>query len=346
MIATEQEAWEFLSGVMRGEPEAAGGREIPIGDRLKACTGLLKIFEDRRAVEPAGERELAIARASENIGSSAAPAFAGVLGDLLVHGHTHYDLAGGRGSMKSSFVSLAVVLLLLLHPDCHAMVLRKVANTLRDSVYAQYVWALEKLGVRDCFDCRLSPLELVFRPTGQKILFRGADDPMKIKSVKVPFGYLGITHFEEKDQFSGRGEIRTILQSTMRGGGQFWNFESYNPTTGRISTRSVSALTACCTAAPIWTPRPSGWGRSFCGRRRRCGRRMSAPGGMSTSARPPAPAATSLRGSKSGRSARRSENASTGSIWVWTGASRRTPSPSSGCTTTRRGRPSICSTSL
>lgn len=231
--ATEGELLEFLSAVMRGEREEEGGKEISMGDRLKACSGLLKLFETRWSEEAAGEREYALATAASRIGSSIAPCFSGVLGDALVHGHTHYDLAGGRGSMKSSFVSLAVVYLLLLQPEAHALVLRKVANTMRDSVYAQYLWAIDRLGVQGSFDCRLSPMELVFRPTGQKILFRGADDPTKIKSVKVPFGYIGITHFEEKDQFAGRTEIRTILQSTMRGGDRFWNFESYNPPISR-----------------------------------------------------------------------------------------------------------------
>ena len=232
-FATEEEALRFLSDVMRGTLNDAGGKEVSVGDRLKACSGLLKAYENRQEESAAGERELALAAAAERIGRSIAPGFAGVLGDVLVHGHTHYDLPGGRGSMKSSFVSLTVVYLLLLEPRAHALVLRKVANTMRDSVYAQYLWALEQLGVQRFFDCRLSPMELVFRPTGQKILFRGADDPMKIKSIKVPFGSITVTHFEEKDQFAGRGEIRTILQSTMRGGERFWNFESYNPPISR-----------------------------------------------------------------------------------------------------------------
>ena len=223
----------FLSGVMRGQLPDTGEKGISVGDRLKACTALLKLYEDRQEQSAAGERELAIAAAAERIGGSIAPGFAPVLGDVLIHGHTHYDIAGGRGSMKSSFVSLAVVYLLLLRTEAHALVLRKVANTMRDSVYAQYLWALETLGVQSFFDCRLSPMELVFRPTGQKILFRGADDPMKIKSIKVPFGSIAVTHFEEKDQFAGRQEIRTILQSTMRGGDRFWNFESYNPPISR-----------------------------------------------------------------------------------------------------------------
>ena len=233
-VAPEEEAYRFLTDVMRGTVAEPGGREVSVGDRLKACSGLMKLYESGlQAAAGAGERERALARASERIGRLIGPAFAGVLGDVLVHGHTHYDLAGGRGSMKSSFVSLSVVYLLLLEPDAHALVLRKVANTMRDSVYAQYLWAVERLGLTDCFECRTSPMELELKPTGQKILFRGADDPLKLKSVKVPFGAIRITHFEEKDQFAGREEIRAVLQSTMRGAGSFWNFESYNPPRSR-----------------------------------------------------------------------------------------------------------------
>ncbi|MBQ3802919.1 MAG: PBSX family phage terminase large subunit [Oscillospiraceae bacterium] len=151
----------------------------------------------------------------------------------LKHRYTHYEVFGGRGSLKSSWTSLTVIRLLMEHPDLHALVLRKVANTMRDSVYAQYIWAIGQLGVSDYWEARKSPLELIYRPTGQRVLFRGADDPMKIKSIKVPFGYIGITHFEEKDQFSGREEIDMILQSTMRGGSDFWNFETYNPPLSR-----------------------------------------------------------------------------------------------------------------
>ena len=157
------------------------------------------------------------------------PSFHILARDVFQHGHTHSDLSGGRGSLKSYCVSLLVPLILLKNPNTHALVLRKVANTIRDSVYAQYLWAIGELGMAAYWDAKVQPMELIYRPTEQKIMFRGADDPMKIKSIKVPFGYIAVTHFEEKDQFAGRGEIRTILQSTMRGGSKFWNFESYNP---------------------------------------------------------------------------------------------------------------------
>lgn len=161
--------------------------------------------------------------------------------DVFAHGHTHYDLSGGRGSLKSSAVSLLVPLLIIQNPGTHALVLRKVGNTIRDSVYAQYIWGIAELGMASYWEAKKTPMELIYKPTGQKIMFRGADDPMKIKSIKVPFGYIAVTHFEEKDQFAGRAEIRTILQSTMRGGSLFWNFESYNPPISRDNWANIDS---------------------------------------------------------------------------------------------------------
>ena len=170
------------------------------------------------------------------------PAFHLLARDVFQHGHTHYDLSGGRGSLKSSCVSLLVPLILLANKNTHTLVLRKVANTIRDSVYAQYLWAIGELGMASYWEAKVQPMELIYRPTGQKIMFRGADDPMKIKSIKVPFGYIAVTHFEEKDQFAGRAEIRNILQSTMRGGSKFWNFESYNPPISRDNWANKDSL--------------------------------------------------------------------------------------------------------
>lgn len=161
--------------------------------------------------------------------------------DVFTHGHTHYDLSGGRGSLKSSAISLMIPCLIVQNPGIHAAVFRKVGNTLRDSVFAQYCWAVDKLGMSELWASRISPPELIYKPTKQKIMFRGADDPMKIKSIKAPFGYIAITHFEEKDQFAGRREIRTILESTMRGGNVFWNFESYNPPISRDNWANVDS---------------------------------------------------------------------------------------------------------
>ena len=82
-----------------------------------------------------------------------------------------FVLAGGRGSLKSSFVSIEMLLLLISHPEIHGVVLRKVAHTLRKSVFPQYRWAAEMLGLKDKFRATVDPMELTYLPTGQKILF-------------------------------------------------------------------------------------------------------------------------------------------------------------------------------
>lgn len=174
---------------------------------------------------------------SEVIGS----AFYPVARDALEHRHTHYDLAGGRGSLKSSFASMIIPILMIQHPGTHACAFRKVGNTIRDSIFQQYIWSIDRLGMSSLWKAQVSPMELIYKPTGQKILFRGTDDPMKLKSIKVPNGYIAFTHFEEKDQFAGRKEIRNILQSTMRGGEVFWNFETYNPPLTRDNWANIDS---------------------------------------------------------------------------------------------------------
>jgi PBSX family phage terminase large subunit len=104
-----------------------------------------------------------------------APPFYEVHRAIKEHSFTHYDLMGGRGSTKSSFASIEIILILLRNSEAHAVVLRKVAATLRDSVFAQYIWAISRLKLERYFICKVSPMELIFKPTGQKILFRGLD---------------------------------------------------------------------------------------------------------------------------------------------------------------------------
>lgn len=158
-----------------------------------------------------------------------APAFSPVLFDVLEHEHSEYVFPGGRGSTKSSFVSLVIMDLIMKNENMHACVLRNVGNTLKDSVYSQIIWAISSLGLDDEFIYTKSPLEITRISTGQKIFFRGADDPNKIKSIKPPFGYIGILWFEELDQFTGEENVRKIEQSVIRGGDVAYKFKSFNP---------------------------------------------------------------------------------------------------------------------
>lgn len=138
-------------------------------------------------------------------------------------------LNGGRGSTKSSFVSIEIILGMMKDKNANGVALRKVGVNLKDSVYEQLQWAIKVLGVDNYWQSKLSPLELVYIPTGQRIVFRGADKPKKIKSTKFRDGYCKYIWYEEVDEFGGMEEIRTINQSLMRGGESFCVFYSYNP---------------------------------------------------------------------------------------------------------------------
>lgn len=143
-------------------------------------------------------------------------------------------IKGGRGGWKSSYPGLKIPEMIMANPSMHALCIRNVKDTLKDSVYEQIKWGIEKLGVSERFKCTTSPLKIVYKPTGQTIYFRGADDPIKIKSIKPPFGYIGIVWFEEFDQYAGEAAIRNIRQSAIRGTDESGQsraivFETFNP---------------------------------------------------------------------------------------------------------------------
>ena len=140
-----------------------------------------------------------------------------------------YVFKGGRGSLKSTYLGEKIIEIIKNNSDIHVLVCRKVANTLRDSVFAQIWWAICELGLEREFKKTTSPLEITYLKTGQKIFFRGADEPENIKSIKTDFGYIGVLWFEEFDQFHGDEEIRRIQQSAIRGGDTAWIFKSFNP---------------------------------------------------------------------------------------------------------------------
>lgn len=158
-----------------------------------------------------------------------APSFYGLHWDVLEHNHTHYWLSGGRGSAKSTFISGEIPLGMMVHPERNAIVFRRYGAYLRDSVFSQIIWSLDRLGVLSLWKIQMSPLQLVYKPTGQRILFRGADDPVKSKSIKTDKGYFAYIWYEETAEFECMDDIDTINASLMRGGDLFWSFYSYNP---------------------------------------------------------------------------------------------------------------------
>jgi phage terminase large subunit len=201
------------------------------GEQLKAMSDLEKALNIKESQEAQRKAEEEARRAGEYHMDLdiIADVFHPMIRDVRRGNHTEYILPGGRGSTKSSGISCIIPELLRNNPDMHALVLRKVGNTIKDSVYAQLKWAISKQKLDKDFRFKTSPFEITYKPTGQKIYFRGADDPLKIKSIKPEFGYIGIIWFEELDQFSGPEEVRNIQQSAIRGGDKAYKFKSFNP---------------------------------------------------------------------------------------------------------------------
>ena len=168
-----------------------------------------------------------------NLTDVIAPSFYSVHWDIQDGKHTYYDLYGGRGSCKSSFVSVEIVLGMMQDETngefTNAAVYRKVKDTCRSSVFEQIEWAIDALGVSDLWESSVSPMQHTYKPTGQKILYRGLDKAKKSKSVKVSKGYIKYLWFEELDEFAGIEEIRTVQQSILRGGPKFVVFKTFNP---------------------------------------------------------------------------------------------------------------------
>ena len=143
--------------------------------------------------------------------------------------HTIFHLPGGRGSAKSSFVSLEIVDGIMNDPTANGIVFRRYANTLRESVFSQIAWAIDALGVAHLWRGSVSPMVYTYIPTGQQIFFRGLDDASKLKSIKPRNGTFKYVWFEEFSELSGGNQVRNVLQSVVRGGNDFRIFNSFNP---------------------------------------------------------------------------------------------------------------------
>lgn len=218
----------------------AGQIEAAIGGNTAAFNALTELSdrEDDKAAQAAAEEAARNAADYHTDLHDIADSFHPLIRAVREKKYREFVLDGGRGSTKSTTVFTLLFEIIKNNPQMHALVVRQVANTLRDSVYAQMQWSLEKQAENQLFDrdnwqFKVSPLEIIYKPTGQKIYFRGADDPGKIKSIKVPFGYIGVLIFEELDQFGGEEPVRKIEQSAIRGGDDAYIFKMFNPPISR-----------------------------------------------------------------------------------------------------------------
>lgn len=219
------------SMIARGEVTDSFGFAPDFSEQLKSMNDLEKTLKIKQEQEEKKAAEAAARNAKEyhmdlyNIPDC----FHWAIRDIRDKKHLEYVFKGGRGSTKSTTIGMIIVELMKNNHDIHAVVCRKVGNTIKDSVYNKIKWAIGKQEFMEEFDAKLSPIEITLKSTKQKIYFRGADDPDKIKSINPEFGYIGILWFEELDQFAGDEEIRKIEQSAIRGGDIAWIFKSFNP---------------------------------------------------------------------------------------------------------------------
>lgn len=164
------------------------------------------------------------------MGNVWASCFNEVYEHILSNDFDYYFLKGGRGSGKSTYVSLEIIQGIIQNPNANAIIYRKVEGTIRDSVYNQMIWAIDRLGFRDYFRAKVSPYRLIYEPTGQEIIFKGCDDPLKSKSIKPTKGYFKYCWLEEVTEFNGMEEVENLVQSIARSNeGKTAVVLTYNP---------------------------------------------------------------------------------------------------------------------
>ena len=160
-----------------------------------------------------------------------APVYLPLHEDIQTQQHQYYNLPGGRGSGKSSFCALEIVNGLMQDQtgESSAIVFRRTANTMRESVFSQIAWAIDLLDVGDLWRGSVSPMCWTYKPTGAQIIFRGLDDASKLKSIKPRRGYFRFIWLEEFSELPGENFTRSVMQSVQRGGSAFTVFRSFNP---------------------------------------------------------------------------------------------------------------------
>ena len=155
--------------------------------------------------------------------------------DLFVPFYHNYVAEGivNHNSTKSTFITLAILIGLDMYPNAHAVVYRKVASTLQGSVFNAFQKTINELlpgtEISRKWKFIKSPLMMRNVDTGQTIIFKGLDDPLKSKSISPPFGYYRFLFMEELAEYDGMAEVRSVRQSVLRGKGPFQSFYAYNP---------------------------------------------------------------------------------------------------------------------
>lgn len=152
--------------------------------------------------------------------------------DLFTSKERYIVYKGSRGSGKSAGIALSIVYKIITEPYVNWLVIRQFQTTHKDSTFANIKWAVHTLGLDQLFKFTVSPLQVTYKPTGQKIYFRGNDDPLKITSIKADVGYLCRVFWEEAYELKSVDDFNTVEES-IRGelpkGGYYQTIVAFNP---------------------------------------------------------------------------------------------------------------------
>lgn len=152
--------------------------------------------------------------------------------DLFTSKERYLVYKGSRGSGKSAGIAMSIVYKMITEPYVNWLVVRQFQTTHKDSTFANIRWAVHFLGLDELFKFTVSPLQVTYKPTNQKIYFRGNDDPLKITSIKADVGYLCRVFWEEAYELKSLDDFNTVEES-IRGqlpaGGYYQTIIAFNP---------------------------------------------------------------------------------------------------------------------
>ena len=166
-------------------------------------------FAETLSSQPNEEQERRVIKISETVG--------GGYGKFWRDKSRYRVLKGGKASKKSATAALNFIYRLMKYPGSNLLVVRQVMNTHRDSTFAQLKWAQERLGAARLWKNTVSPMEMTYLPTGQKIIFRGFDDVLKLASTTVDEGYLCWVWIEEAFELVSEDDFDKLDMSSPRG---------------------------------------------------------------------------------------------------------------------------------
>ena len=159
-------------------------------------------------------------------------------------------LPGGRGSLKSSYASLEIASALMADPDSNALVIQSRRTNIRDASMAQMLWAFDVLGVADLWKPTGSTLRINNTQTGQAVVFRGVDEPKKLKSIKLRRGHWRYLWVEEADLLRGMAEVRSVRQTVSRSPVPVVRLYTFNPPRTRDAWANAEVARVRAEGAP------------------------------------------------------------------------------------------------